>query len=73
MAFALISTIDVEQPYRFCEVSEAPFLVTEPALFWVPCPEGVTPETHKWDGAQFVALPAEAVELQNEQQPSAGS
>jgi hypothetical protein len=55
--FALISTIDVEQPYRFCEVSQVQFPVTEPALFWVACPEGVTPETYKWDGTQFVLIP----------------
>jgi hypothetical protein len=55
--FALISTIDVEQPYRFCEVSQVQFPVTEPVLFWVTCPEGVTPETHKWDGTKFVPIP----------------
>lgn len=58
--FALISTIDVEQPYRFCEVSEVQFAVTEPALFWVDCPAGITPQTHKWDGVQFVEIPAPA-------------
>ena len=56
--YALISTIDVEQPYRFCEVAEVKFAVTEPALFWVDCPKGVTPQTHKWDGVKFVELPA---------------
>lgn len=55
--FALISTIDVEQPYRFCETAETVFPVTEPALFWVPCPDDVSPTTHKWDGSQFVLIP----------------
>ena len=55
--FALISTIDVEKPYRFCETAEVPFPVTEPALFWVDCPEGVTPRTHKYTDQGFVELP----------------
>lgn len=55
--FALISTIDVEQPYRFCETAEVVFPVTEPALFWVPCPDDVSPITHTWDGTQFVLIP----------------
>ena len=59
--YALISTIDVEQPYRFCEISEVKFAVTEPALFWVDCPEGVSPTTHKWDGAQFEEIPLPAL------------
>jgi hypothetical protein len=57
--FALISTIDVEQPYRFCETTEVQFPVTEPALFWVTCPAGVTPETHTWDGSQFIEIPVQ--------------
>lgn len=56
LMFALISTIDAEQPYRFCETSEVQFSVTQPALFWVDCPAGVTPQTHKWDGTQFVEI-----------------
>jgi len=63
--FALISIIDVEQPYRFCEISEEKFLVAEGSLFWVNCPEGVTPETHKWDGSQFVELPIPAPAPEN--------
>jgi hypothetical protein len=55
--YALISTIDLEQPYRFCETSEVKFAVTEPALFWVDCSAGVSPATHTWDGAQFVEIP----------------
>jgi hypothetical protein len=55
--FALISTIDAEQPYRFCETAEVVFPVTEPALFWVPCPDDVSPITHTWDGTQFVLIP----------------
>jgi hypothetical protein len=55
--FALISTIDAEQPYRFCETSEIKFPVTEPALFWVDCPENVAPHTHKWDGIKFTEIP----------------
>jgi hypothetical protein len=61
--FALISTIDVEQPYRFCETAEVQFPVTEPALFWVNCPAGVTPETHTWDGTQFLEITAPALAL----------
>ena len=59
--YALISTIDVEQPYRFCETSEVKFPVTEPVLFWVDCPAGVSPETHKWDGDKFVEIPLPAL------------
>lgn len=54
--FALISTVDFEKPYRFCEVSSVKFAVTEPALFWVDCPEEVTPQTHKWNGSEFILI-----------------
>jgi hypothetical protein len=57
MKYALISTIDVEKPYRFCEVSEFRFSVTEPALFWVECEANVTPQTHKYTDEGFVELP----------------
>lgn len=55
--FALISTIDVEKPYRFCETSEVKFPVTEPALFWVECGDNISPATHKYDGENFVSTP----------------
>jgi hypothetical protein len=57
MKYALISTIDVEQPYRFCEVSDVKFNVTEPALFWVKCTDDITPLTHKYTDEGFVELP----------------
>ena len=57
MKYALISTIDVEKPYRFCETSEFRFPVTEPALFWVECEANVTPQTHKYTDEGFVELP----------------
>ena len=57
MKYALISTIDVEQPYRFCETSDFKFYVTEPALFWVECPEDVNPTTHKYTDQGFEPLP----------------
>ena len=62
MKHALISTIDVEQPYRFCETAEVKFAVTEPALFWVECGDDVTPMTHKYTDKGFVELPPVAVE-----------
>ena len=55
--FALISTIYVEQPYCFLEISETQFPVTEPEFFWVDCPIGVSPLTHTWNGTQFVEIP----------------
>jgi hypothetical protein len=56
MKYALISTIDVEQPYRFCEVSDVKFNVTEPALFWVECTDDISPLTHKYTDEGFVEL-----------------
>ena len=56
MKYALISTIDVEQPYRFCEISEFKFNVAEPQLFWVDCPENATPETHTYTDQGFVEI-----------------
>ena len=54
--FALISTFETEQPFRFCEVAVEQFPVTEGVLFWVDCPEGVTPQTHKWNGIEFIEI-----------------
>jgi len=61
--FALISTFEAEQPFRFCEVALEKFPVTEGALFWVDCPEGVTPQTHKYTTSGFEPIP-EQVEQQ---------
>jgi hypothetical protein len=55
--FALISTIDGEKPYRFCETSEVKFPVTEPALFWVECGDNISPATHKYTDSGFEELP----------------
>jgi hypothetical protein len=55
--FALISTVYNDIPYCFLEVAETKFAVTEPEFYWVDCPEGVTPQTHGYDGAQFYELP----------------
>ena len=57
MKYALISTIDVEKPYRFCETSEVKFPVTEPALFWVECGDDISPATHKYTDNGFEELP----------------
>ena len=56
MRYALISTIDVEQPYRFCETSDFKFSVTEPALFWIECEDNITPKTHKYTDNGFELL-----------------
>lgn len=57
MKYALISTIDTEKPYRFCETADVKFNVTEPALFWVECDDNITPYTHKYTDEGFVELP----------------
>lgn len=60
MKYALISTIDVEKPYRFCETADFNFPVTEPALFWVELKaeeQNITPQTHKYTDEGFVEIP----------------
>lgn len=42
---------------RFCQVAAKDFPVSETALRWIDCADDVAPETHDFDGQNFVAKP----------------
>lgn len=54
--------ISPQENNRICEVSAQPFEVAEP-MRWVDCGADVTPQTHSFNGTQFVAavVPQEAI------------
>ncbi len=47
----------IQLPDRVAEVRSKDFPVASP-LFWVDCPDDATPQTHFYDGAKVVAIPA---------------
>ena len=59
MKYALITTFEAEQPYRFCEVLDQKIEGDFPGVIWVEMPDElqVTPQTHKYTDEGFVELP----------------
>jgi hypothetical protein len=53
MKYALVSP---QENDRLCQVEALPFGVAPP-LKWIECFDDVTPQTHKYEGGQFVLLP----------------
>ena len=62
MKFALITTFEAEQPYRFCEVLDQKIEGDFPEVIWVELSDDstVTPQTHKYTDEGFVELPPPA-------------
>lgn len=58
MKFALITTFEPDHAFRFCQVvDEVPFGDFNGVL-WIPLSDdSITPETHKFNGTEFVLLP----------------
>jgi hypothetical protein len=59
MKYALITTFEAEQPYRFCEVLDQKIEGDFPGVIWAEIPDElqVTPQTHKYTDEGFVELP----------------
>jgi len=59
MKYALITTFESEQPYRFCEVLDQKIEGDFPGVIWVEIPDDlqVAPKTHRYTGEGFVECP----------------